>query len=442
MRSAFSAACAGPSSCTGGLSRRTGPGHQVRLDPPEIQRLGDEIAFSWPGHGVTLSFAQLREGSDGIHGEVSVVSGVLGEVHWGRLNLASTPAREGLVKKLDQVVPGLPWRPMLERACRRTVQELRTGEPAAPLVPRLADDTARYILPKLLLAGETNLIFADGGSGKSLLALAVALAVAGKAALPNGLRPIDARPVLIADWESTRTEHEDREARLQDGMDVSGPLPILYRPMSRALADDAVTLRSEISRHHIGLVVVDSLAPACGAEPDVADALVRAFNALRSFGTVTRLVLAHMSKAAIEAKGIAKPYGSVFAFNLSRNIWQLQRAEGDDGAAEMVIAAYHRKSNAGPLLPPMGFRFQFGERMTTLHAHDIGQAPDLAARASLAFQIQKALTGGAKTAAELAEAIDAREGSVAAKLRDLKSKGKVIRLDSGPDGRGRWGLHL
>lgn len=210
--------------------------------------------------------------------------------------------------------------------------------------------------------------------------------------------------------------------------------------MSRALSDDAVVIRGEISRHQIGHVIVDSLAPACGSEPEGADALIRTFNALRSFGTVTRLVLAHMSKAAIEAKGSAKPYGSVFAFNLSRNIWQLQRSETDDGAGEMVIAGYHRKSNAGPLLPPLGLRFQFHTGMTTLHAHDITQTADLAAKASLAYRIQSALTNGAQTAVEVAESIDAKEESVAAKLRELKGKGKVIRLPDSEYGRGRWWL--
>jgi hypothetical protein len=31
------------------------------LAPPETVRLGDEIAFTWPGHGVTLSFGPLHE---------------------------------------------------------------------------------------------------------------------------------------------------------------------------------------------------------------------------------------------------------------------------------------------------------------------------------------------------------------------------------------------
>jgi AAA domain len=415
----------------------TAPG-LLRVEAPETQRLGDEWAATWPAHGVTVSFGQFRESSDGIHGEMSVVSGVLGEIHWGRLNLASTSAREGLVRKLDQAAPGLPWRPILERACRQAARDLRTGEPVEPLVPRLADEDARYLVPKLLLAAETNIIFADGGSGKSLLALAIGHAVRTGTALPGGLVPSARAPVLLLDYESHRPEHEDRLARLPE----AGPAdpPILYRAMTRPLADEASTLRGEIDRHKVGLVIVDSLAPACGPEPEGADAVVRTMAALRSFAPATRLVLAHVTKLAAEQRsGIVKPFGSAFVFNLARNIWELRKAD-EDGGEDLVIAAFHRKSNAGRLYPPLGFRFTFHEGVTTLCGHDIGQAPELLARASLAFRIRAVLAGGALTAAEVAEAIEAPESSVSAKLRDLKGRGQVIRLDADPRGRGRWGL--
>jgi hypothetical protein len=244
----------------------TAPG-LLQVEAPEIQRVGDEWAATWPAHGATLSFGQLRENSDGIHGEMSVVSGVLGEIHWGRLNLASTSAREGLVRKLEQVQPGVPWRPILERVCRQAARDLRAGEPVVPLVPRLTDEGARYLVPKLLLAGETNIVFADGGSGKSLLALAIAEAVRTGSALPGGLVPSAAERVLFLDYESHRPEHEDRLARLQDAGSAPADPPILYRAMTRSLADEAATLRGEIARHQVGLVIVDSLAPACGPEP-------------------------------------------------------------------------------------------------------------------------------------------------------------------------------
>ena len=70
-------------------------------------------------------------------------------------------------------------------------------------------------------------------------------------------------------------------------------------------------------------------------------------NALWSFAGTTRLVLAHVSKAAADQlSGAARPYGSVFVRNLARSAWELRRAE-EAGPDELLIAAYHRKSTAG-----------------------------------------------------------------------------------------------
>jgi hypothetical protein len=157
--------------------------------------------------------------------------------------------------------------------------------------------------------------------------------------------------------------------------------------------------------------------------------------ALRSFAPATRLVLAHVTKLGAEQRsGPVKPFGSAFVFNLARNIWELRKADEDAGA-DLVIAAFHRKSNAGRLYPPLGFRFTFHEGMTSLHAHDIGQAPDLLARTSLAFQIQKALAHGAQTVAALVEETSSTKDTVARTLRRLRGAGKVISLD-----KERWGL--
>jgi AAA domain len=333
---------------------------------------------------------------------------------------------------------GAPWRAILERACRDAARDIRTGEPVVTLLPRRAPNETRYLVPKLLLAGETNLAYADGGHGKSLLALAIGVAAATQTTLPGGLRPSARVPVMLLDWESYRGEHEDRLARYCEGLDVTEPPQILYRPMTRALADEITRIRAEVARHHVGLVIVDSFAPACAAEPEGSDAAIRLMNALRSLAPATRLLLAHVSKASAEARtGLARAFGSVFVMNLARNAWELRRAD-EDGGSDLVLAAFHRKANAGPLLPPLGFRFQFQPNMTTLHAHDIGQAPELAARASLAFRIRTALANGSRTAANLAETIEASEESVSRTLRRLTTKGVVIQLgDRKPFA---WGL--
>jgi hypothetical protein len=273
----------------------------LRVDAPEVQRLGDGLTFTWPAHGISLAFDQLRDGSDGPHGEIVVASAVLGEVHWSRLNLASAPAREGLVRKLEKVLPAGPWRAMLDRACRAVALVIREGEPTVVVKPARATDS-RHLVPRFLIQSETNILFGDGGSGKSLLAETIAAAVAAEAPLACGLTPTASHPALILDWETCREEHEDRLAGIAAGLGRAGISGLFYRPMARALADEAGVLRREIARLGIGLVVVDSFGPACGAEPESADSAIRCMNALRSFGAVTRLVIAHVSKVAAEQR--------------------------------------------------------------------------------------------------------------------------------------------
>jgi hypothetical protein len=401
----------------------------------ECTRIGDDLLMRWPQHALSLAFSHLREGSDGIQSEVIAHSAIAGELHWGRLNLVSTAAREGLVKKLDRAHPTAPWRSILERACRLAAQELRAGEPVVALLPSRATET-RHLLSKLALAGETNVLFGDGGSGKSLFALALAVAVGAGAALPAGITATAHTPVLYLDWESSLEEHQDRLAGLLDGLGVSVAPPILYRPMSRALADDAAFLRAEISRHGVGFVIVDSLAPACGAEPEGADAAIRAMNAMRSFGAaVTRLVIAHVSKAGAEQRsGPAKPFGSVFVQNLARSVWEIRKAE-DDGGDDLVLGFYHRKVNRGRLFPPFGLRLEFRGASTVLNGHDVGQQPDLMARASLAFRIQKTLAGGARSVPDLMDETGKSKDTITRTLRRLRGSGKVIDLADA-----KWGL--
>lgn len=402
---------------------------------PDMRREGDNFSFALPDQGIEVYFSHLREGPDGLHGEITVRSSIRGEIHWGRFNLSSTPSREGLVKKLNDTHPSAPWRSLLDRACHAVAEQVRQGEPIMPLEPAAAP-TTRQLVERLLPLGETSVIFGDGGTGKSLLALAVAVAVSSKAPLPGGLRPMQDVSVLYLDWESCREEQAERLEGLLAGLGLSATSEIHYRPMARALADDAAHLRTEVDRLGVGLVIVDSLGPACGAEPESADAAIRTLNALRSFAPATRLVIAHVSKADIARNGPSRPYGSVYVQNLARSVWEIRRS--DDESKDLVLGLFHRKCNTGRLSAPIGLRFEFGEDGIRLLPSDIGEQPDLLAKTSLTFQIQKTLTAGGRTVDEIAKTLDANPDTVRRTLNRLKEARKVVSLDNGRGGR--WGL--
>src|SRR5262245_34426064 len=200
--------------------------------------------------------------------------------------------------------------------------------------------------------------------------------------------------------------------------------------MYRALADEAPRLRAELARHGFGFVIVDSFAPAAGVEPETADSTIRAMNALRSFAGTTRLVLAHVSKAAADQpQGAARPYGSVFVRNLARSAWELRRAE-EAGGDELLLAAYHRKSNGGRRALPFGLRLRFepSGAMTVADA-DLAEAPDLLARTSVGKRVTVALASGALTVGELATEVGASEATVGRVLRRLRDEGRIVLVD-------------
>jgi hypothetical protein len=406
----------------------------------DVTREGDDFHFRWPTLAVEITVSRLRDAGDGVQSELTITRDGR-PLHWGRINLASLSARDQLVTKLNRTKSKIPWREVIEDACRDTVIRFREGSPTVELVPRRGV-VERRLMDKLVLDQDINVVFSDGGSGKSLLALAGAVAVRTGTALPGGLIPRRTGPVLYLDWESCQEEHEERLAGLLAGLRVSGPVPIAYRKMVGALADDAALLRHEVAKEGAVLVIVDSLVPACGAEPETADATIRAFAALRSFG-VASLVLAHVNKTMADARGTSRPFGSVFVQNLPRNVWELRKAE-DAPDDTLMMGLYHRKTNRGRLLPPFGLQFRFDGDRTTIQSADVTQDAGLRERAGLSYSIKAVLRTGGHTIAELAKKIETSEDNVLKALYRLEKSGVVVRVGEQKPAPGRpviWGLH-
>jgi len=374
-----------------------------------------------------------------VRGELTVRHGAR-RVSWGSLALASTAAREALRKKLEAVAPGPAWGECLEQAAWQFTQATRQGEPLVTLTGRMASPT-RELLPRLLYEGEPTLVFGDGDTGKSLFALTVAMAVHSGAALPLGLKPVRPMLTVILDWETTSDTPDSRLGPLAAGLGIDPP-PIIYKRMTRPLVDEAPALAADFARRGIRLVVIDSMmfAVAGGDGAAFHEPITAFYNALRLFAPAASLVVSHITGVDARSGAPARPFGGAFAFNGPRLIWEAKRDQNVDDATAIVFTC--RKANNLARRPaPFGLRFQPGDGTITIYPFDLAEAaPQTLAGASLAFRIRAALAGAALTAAEVAEAIEAPEPSVAAKLRDLKGKGKVIRLDDGPHGRARWGL--
>jgi hypothetical protein len=415
----------------------------ARITAPELRREGFDLALVWPD-GVRFTLTAIRDGREGVRGELTIAQNGHRR-HWGSFALSSTSARETLRKKLEATAPGLPWGEYLEQACWQLTEEARRGEPIVTLTGQVTSPT-RKLLPRFLYEGEPTLVYGDGDTGKSLVALALAAAVHTGAALPCGLQPLRAVPAAFLDWETSRDTIEARLALVAAGLGIDPPA-IVYKRMTRPLVDEIIALAAEFARRRIGFVAIDSkmFAVAGGEGAAFHEPITAFYTALRMFAPAAVLVLNHVTNADARNGGPARPFGGAFAFNGPRLIWEAKR--DPDVTDATAIAFTCRKANNLPRKPdPFGLRFQPGDGTITVLPFDLQEAaPQTTAGAGVAYRIRLALATSDLTTGELANGLNVSEDSVGRIVRRLAQKGAVVKANDtdGVGGRGhaaRWRL--
>jgi hypothetical protein len=284
------------------------------------------------------------------------------------------------------------------------LDHVKAGTPGVVLVAK--QPTAdRYLVRDFLVANEPTLLCGPGGACKSLTALLIEMAMAVGRPLA-GFTPTRISKVGILDWESNKDTHGGRVWSLAQGLGIAPPR-IVYLAMDRPLADDLRRITRECRQHQLDVLVIDSAAYACDGAPEDAQAATRFFTALRSL-RVTPLIIAHMSKAAIDAAE-GKPFGSIYWENAPRLTWEL-RPDGrrDPGAiVTRQIGLYNRKSNAEYFADrALEYHIDSGTKIITPRPLDIAKAdPGLVARGLSQGQlVLRALTVEPMTAEALHDA--------------------------------------
>jgi hypothetical protein len=420
-----------------------------------IERRGEAVFFLWQDSGVGIALDLLHERSDGIHGEITVQRETgpnqQGHIHWARINLSSTTARDGLRKVLhgktkdDLGNSSYEWEPMIEYACSVAAKRHREGDPFVSLRDMPVPPKLTYLLDKMIPVGQTSLLYSSGGSGKSLIAMAIAVAVSSGYPLPGGLRPNQKTRVLYLDYE---TDEEEQRLRLEwicNGMFLSEVPDIICRHQTRPLVDDLGRIRREIDAQSIGLVIVDSIAYALGGSAMDADYVIAAFNGLRSLGNqVSRLVIAHIPKAEKGAQQ-ASIYGSVFFENAGRSVWEVRSETENDG---ITMGLFQRKANWGKKFAPFGLRFVFddvGESLS-IENHAIEDDPELASHGSVSFQVLAALRAGKRTPKQLNVDLGVNLDTIRRTLIRLEKRQEILSfppLTAGPGSEKSYALpHL
>lgn len=411
---------------------------------PAFNVVGDVYSFSWPG--IEISLDRFSEGRDNaLSAEMTVYSRMephVGLLHRARFNLDAATTRKTVAEMLGkrEAISGIDWPVMLEQVCFLATERWRTGEPAIDLWS-VAPQQARWLLHPYIEVGSPTVLFAKGGSGKSVVALAMAYTVAAGLKFFVGKTDGIARPVLYLDWETSAEVHNERARAIASKHGGAQPR-ILYKRMSASLQDSAGAIRKEIAKHGVKLVVVDSLGYAGGGEPKDAGIAIALFGAIRTFGVATLCV--HHRRKDTSARGSDPDslFGSAYYFNSARHVWELRGAKDEDND-ELGIGLIHAKSNNGRLQKRHGFKVKFTNDdldITTgisfRYEETLARIPGLEKDASLKDRIVEELTeNGAKTAAQIAEALEANPATVQKDMSRLSKLGKVVSVEGH-----RWGI--
>lgn len=403
---------------------------------PKIEITPDGYRLSWAVKGgtITAQVERLYDHSDGVVAEVDIsytLSPRPGPLKWGRLDLMAEQTRARWVSALEKRDPDVDWAALMEQLCRTVRDAHRAGAPAVDLREVQPVNGTRWIVEPFVEAGGVTVLFAMGGTGKSMCAMAIAATAASGTAVvgtPKG----EAGPVLYLDWETDPATATERLRAICLGAGIASLPPVHYRRQVASLESAAQEIRRDIARLGAVMVVVDSLGAARGGEPESADLTIRTFVALRSLG-VPVLVVDHVSKAA--GNDATTSFGSVYTHNLARLTWALDKAQ-DEGSDRLVLALVNRKRNNGRLLPRIGLEMKAetddagGLWTVTFAAANLGEEmPD---KAGAAERIIFALKNGGKTRKQLASELDLPFSVVKARVYEQVKRGVLIIVDPQP----------
>lgn len=376
--------------------------------------------------------------------EGRAVTGVT-PIHFGSYDLTGARTVKSLLDGWQVAGTKIPLpEPDVATAVYRVIEAFREG-PGRPevLSPEARDESQPPFLIEPLWGGvgSTRLI-AVGGSGKSFLAMGMALQVAVNTNhVLHGRMPTAHGPVVYLDWEADRQTHADRLSMIAKGAGIPAKQwsgGVLYLDMRRhgALYRSAAAVARQVQTVGAVAVVVDSVMMARGSsgEGPAEESSVRMFEAIDQIG-VPALLIDHKSKAQAQSKNRRGGYGSVVMDNAARNVWDMTRSFPTSSGLRMELE--HTKANNTRRYPVESFELTFADGALTFEGQtpldgwgqNVETVEDRIVRALIEH--------GPLSAPELVENLDVTETAV---RKALSRTDRVVVVATGSHNRKLYGL--
>lgn len=403
------------------------------LIEPSVEYISDDsIRVRYPAAlGVlTCTFSELERTSRALEAEFSLVAGSTDsgggredDVYSQRLNLMSASQVTELRRSLQEVYgKEWEWAKVLNAIISMVRKSFTERDPSIDLldIPNDPDNQPMLVDP-LIPDGSATTFFGDGGSAKSYIIMRLISSLSwGTSFLDMN---IPCLPVLYVDYEDNEKTFRHRMERIAAGMGMDSLPPLVHYWPAKGipLPDLAYALRRKVEKDGIGVMVVDSVAPACGGKPEDAEVALRYFRALQRIG-VTTINIAHITKGG----STDYPFGSVFWNNESRKTWYVKRVQEED-SDDIDVAMFNRKVNEGPRSRPVGVAIHFDGHKgpVTFDLSPLAELEELQQERLLKDRISELLLHHPMTARQIAEKLG---GKLTEKVVDktLRSNAKLF----------------
>lgn len=355
---------------------------------------------------IEFEATNIRYGPTGVHARLQIASD-LGVLACDVFNVERSKDRTYLANQAgdrmgDSKRWGKPILVRLEQFCARLWPTWLEASGSQVETVRAGDENLHFVLEPFIIEGGGTILFAPPGKGKSWTGMLWTLA------LTYGLPPWspDKREVMYVNLERPPKTLRRRMLMLGKALGVENPALRFLHSRGGTMRDHICTIREDIKRHNVELVVLDSLSRTGAGDLNSNQAANETMDMLNSVG-VSWLALAHTPK---HGPGIFGSRMFEAAADITVALTPAHSPEGDKLGTHLEID----KSNDLPRFRSQTWTYEFsGYDLTAVRPSFPNEFPDLnVPRTSLEQVIGVLEVEGSMTVKGICEATDLSQASV------------------------------